>query len=357
MNRMRGYIEEQPALVRRMVDERSSLCAAFVSRFLNTPVRRIILFGSGSSNHAARMAKPILERALGVEVTPIVPTRISELDYVDETGLFWFAISQSGISTNTYHLIQSLRARAIPVTAVTGGHDTPIARCADCSVALPCGEEDIGAKTKGQVASALALILLGLEWGRARGTCSAAFYDEMIESLSMLSDQMAENLRCSAAWCEQLIPQLKDAPHLYVLAKGSAQGGAMEGALKLLETTYRPVTCYEFEEYLHGIQNALDEKSWIFLLMPDADDPDFDRALRLIRFIDSVGGHVFPISRGRDTGRPGSLTLPTAGNELLASFEYVLPLQFLSATLSAACGIDTAKRRYPDFYAMMESKL
>lgn len=357
MNRMRGYIEEQPALVRRMVDGRSALCADFIARFEKTPVRRIILFGSGSSNHAARMAKPILERALGVEVTPIVPTRVSELDYVDETGLFWFAISQSGISTNTYHLIRGLRAKGIPVTAITGGHDTPVAQCADCSVALPCGEEDIGAKTKGQVASALALILLGLEWGRARSTCPAEFYEEMIDALSMLSDQMRENLRRSADWCHTVIPSLAHAPHLYVLGKGSAQGGAMEGALKLLETIYRPVSHYEFEEYLHGIQNALDEKSWIILLMPDAADPDFDRAMRLVSFIQSVGGHVYPVSRGRETCIPDSLTLETAGCELLASLEYVLPLQLLSAKLSAYCGIDTTKRRYPDFYTLMKSKL
>ncbi|MBQ8144070.1 MAG: SIS domain-containing protein [Butyricicoccus sp.] len=357
MNLMRSYIEEQPALARRMVDERSTLCAEFTERFKDTPVRRIILFGSGSSNHAARMAKPILERALGVEVTPIVPTRISELDHVPEDGLFWFAISQSGISTNTYHLIRNLQAKGIPVTAITGGHDTPIAQCADCSVELPCGEENIGAKTKGQVASALALILLGLEWGRVRGTCDPAFYSEMIDALSMLSDQMSENLRRSSAWCDTVLPSLAHAPHLYVLSKGNAQGGAMEGTLKLLETIYRPISYYEFEEFLHGIQNALDETSHLILLMPDAEDSDFDRALRLLDFAHSVGAHCLAISRGRAACLPDSLVLETAGCELLASLEYVLPLQLLSAELSAYCGIDTSKRRYPDFYTLMESKL
>lgn len=357
MNLMRSYIEEQPALARRMVDERSALCADFLARFQNTPVRRIILFGSGSSNHAARMAKPILERALGVEVTPIVPTRISELDYVPEDGLFWFAISQSGISTNTYHLIRDLQAKQIPVTAITGGHDTPIAQCADCSVELPCGEENIGAKTKGQVASALALILLGLEWGKARGTCPADFYTEMIDALSMLSDQMSENLHRSSEWCSAILPSLAHAPHLYVLSKGNAQGGAMEGTLKLLETIYRPISYYEFEEFLHGIQNALDSSSHLILLMPDANDPDFDRALRLLDFAQSVGAHCLAVSRGRETDLANSLTLHTANCELLASLEYVLPLQLLSAELSAYCGIDTSKRRYPNFYTLMESKL
>ena len=357
MNLMRSYIEEQPALARRMVDERSALCADFLMRFRETPVRRIILFGSGSSNHAARMAKPILERALGVEVTPIVPTRISELDYVPQEGLFWFAISQSGISTNTYHLIRDLQAKHIPVVAITGSHDTPIAQCADCSVELPCGEENIGAKTKGQVASALALILLGLEWGRARGTCAPDFYDEMITSLSMLSNQMAENLYRSSEWCRKILPSLAQASHLYVLGKGNAQGGAMEGTLKLLETIYRPISYYEFEEFLHGIQNALDSSSHLILLMPDASDPDFARALRLLAFAQSVGAHCLAVSRGRETDLPDSLTLETAGCELLASLEYVLPLQLLSAELSAYCGIDTSKRRYPDFYTLMESKL
>lgn len=46
--------------------------------------------------------------------------------------------------------------------------------------------------------------------------------------------------------------------HLYVLGCGNSLGAAQEGALKLLETNYLPVSCYPLDEYIHGIQNALD---------------------------------------------------------------------------------------------------
>ncbi len=38
-------------------------------------------------------------------------------------------------------------------------------------------------------------------------------------------------------------------------------GTVQEGALKMLETLRCPVAGYEFEEFIHGIYNAFDERS------------------------------------------------------------------------------------------------
>ena len=46
--------------------------------------------------------------------------------------------------------------------------------------------------------------------------------------------------------------------HLYVIAGNDGLGAAQEAALKLLETNYLPVSCYPLDEYIHGVQNALD---------------------------------------------------------------------------------------------------
>ena len=56
-------------------------------------------------------------------------------------------------------------------------------------------------------------------------------------------------------------------------------------------------------------------------------------------------------------GDPEILHLPDAGDESLRSLEFLPALQVLAAELSAARGIDTAQRRYPDFFSIMGSKM
>lgn len=356
MNRMQQYIDEQPQILSALVSRRSAVAAPVVARLRDADLRRLILFGSGSSYHAAVMAAPILSRALGIEATACVPTRLSDLAGLDPQGTAYIAISQGGRSTNTYDLIGALQAQGIPAVAVTESNDTPVAQRADCAVDLPIGPEDIGAKTKGVSATAVTLMLIGLELGRARGTADAAWYAEIIAGLTRLADGMAENIARSKAWCELVCPALAPAQYLTVLAKGPARGGALEGALKLLETIYRPVTPYEFEEYLHGVQNALDGAGSFLCIQPL--DEDGARMRRLVDFVESHGVRCFVVTEEAAAARGAQdLVLQSPGCPMLQSLTVLPALQTLSAQLSAHCGIDTTKRRYPDFFAMMASKL
>ena len=143
--------------------------------------------------------------------------------------------------------------------------------------------------------------------------------------------------------------------HLYVLGCGNSLGAAQEGALKLLETNYLPVSCYPLDEYIHGIQNALDGDACLLCLLP-SQGPDRDRMLRLVNFSKSVGACCGLISPS-DTGQPDALHLLDAGEDALQSLEFLLALQTLAAELSAARGIASSHRRYSDFFSIMGSKM
>lgn len=351
MNVMQAYVDEQPAVLADVLAGQSQYALPTFPR-----VRRVILFGSGSSYHAAVLAAPFWVRALGVEATPVIPTHMQALDVVDTEGLLYVAVSQGGRSTNTYHQVQALRARGIPVIAVTESTDTPVGQQADFALGLPIGQETIGAKTKGMTATAVTLILLALALGQAQGTAPAAWCADIQSGLQAWVGQLPEHLTRAKAWAQAVCPDLAPARHLYVLGKGAAYGAALEGGLKLLETTYRPVSCYEFEEYLHGIQNALDARSYLLCLMPS--DGDAVRMRRLTDFAYEQGAHTYRIS-GDIQDRRGAydLILPPAPHPMLEGLVYLPALQTLSAALSVYCGIDVTQRRYPDFFSRMESKL
>lgn len=354
MNAMQEYINEQPRVFDSLLKDWDARIEPVIAQLRNIEIGRIILFGSGSSYHAAVMAAPLMARALKVEVTPTVPTRLPE--YQSLRAPVYFAISQGGRSTNTFQMIDTLQAQQIPVVAVTESNDTPVAQKATCAVALPIGEETIGAKTKGVTASAVTLMLIGLALGEARGTADPAWVCQVRAGLQRWQSCLANQITAALSWSEQICPTLAKSKHLYILAKGMAYGGALEGGLKILETAYRPVSVYEFEEYLHGVQNALDDSSYMICI--DPYDDDRRRLRRLMDFAEAQGAHCFLITGAQESVRGSQDLLVQAPDmDLLESLNCLPALQTLAAQLSAYCGIDVTRRKFPDFFARMESKL
>ena len=84
MELMQQYINEQAAILQKMIDGRKELTGEFVSAFKNEPIERIVLFGSGSSSHALLMAQEFMSQALKVEVTAAAPTRMPDTRYWKE---------------------------------------------------------------------------------------------------------------------------------------------------------------------------------------------------------------------------------------------------------------------------------
>ena len=101
MNVMQAYIDEQPAVLSRLLTGWPAQASRLAQYLDGRPVRRVILFGSGSSYHASVLAAPFWARALGVEATPAVPTRMDSLQGAAPDGLLCLAVSQGGRSTST----------------------------------------------------------------------------------------------------------------------------------------------------------------------------------------------------------------------------------------------------------------
>ena len=90
------------------------------------------------------------------------------------------------------------------------------------------------------------------------------------------------------------------------------------------------------------------------LLPPEGEDRS--RMLRLADFARSVGARCALLSPD-GSGEGETLHLLHCGREELQPLEFLPALQVLAADLSAARGIDTSRRRYPDFFSLMGSKM
>ena len=95
--KMMDYINEQPAVLREILDKRKNVAEVFCRKFSDIQPDVIYLIASGTSWNAAKAAAPFMEMVLNQPVFALPPSRI---------GLIWgrkpmvLLISQGGKSTN-----------------------------------------------------------------------------------------------------------------------------------------------------------------------------------------------------------------------------------------------------------------
>ena len=78
--------------------------------------------------------------------------------------------------------------------------------------------------------------------------------------------------------------------------------------------------------------------------------------LRLIAFARRTGAVCLEIDHAAAAER-GALHLRGVSEDTLRSLHSLMAMQVLAAELSATRGIDTSRRRYPDFFSLMGSKM
>lgn len=346
---MLEYLESQPQVWRQACQTLPGLAGQAAREMQRGgPVRRVVMVGSGSSHYAAQAAACLLEQAGGPELFAAVPTRLGQLEQPAPGTVYW-VVSQSGKSTSTQAAAERLRAAGARVWAVTGDEASPLARCAGGHLLIPCGEERVGPKTKGMTCTLLALWLLGRALAGPGAAKQAA---RQLEPAFAAADRQLALCRAWAAGCA---PVLAAAPCLTLVADGPALPLAREGALKLLETLYVPAAAWEFEEYLHGVNNIIGPGAvHLFLLR---QGPNRERMQRLVEYCRARGAVCLVVDCDADPCVDGlRLGLGCQGGGSGLPYQALLPFQMLSALGSEAKGIDCDHPRYPDFYAALGTK-
>lgn len=352
--KMLSYIHSQPQIWAACTQVLPSLVCEEVDKMRKYfPVSRLVIIGTGSSYYAAETVVGLLREeaeAQSVELFSAMPTRMGAFSH-PKPGVMYWVVSQSGKSTSTEQMARELQAQGAPVWSITSDENSPLAKSTDGHVTIPCGEETVGPKTKGMTATVLTLWLLG------KALLNPQSVPEAAASLSPVWETAPENIRLGIHWANQCIPVVENAPCLTVIADGKALPLAQEGALKLLETLYVPASTWEFEEYLHGVNNIINPGVvHLFVLHNTKNRP---RMERLIAYCRARGALCLVIDCAPEI--PGveelRIGLHCTGHAETLPYEALIPFQLLSAIGSEAKGIECDRPHYPDFYAALGTKV
>ena len=232
---------EAPGRVRAQLDANEGAIRALAARLRASPPRAVTTLGRGSSDNVATFARYLIETRLGVMTASSSPSVSSVYEVAPGMGdTVCLAISQSGRSPDLLAAAQAAAAGGAQVIALVNAEDSPLAAVAHVTIPLRAGPELSVAATKSFIAGLAAVAQL-VAWWSEDGALTQAV-DELPDQL-----QQAWGLDWRAA-----IAPLREAEHLYVIARGLGFAVAQEAALKFKETCGLHAEAFSAAEVRHG---------------------------------------------------------------------------------------------------------
>jgi glucosamine--fructose-6-phosphate aminotransferase (isomerizing) len=345
-------IYEQPQAVRETILGRVSLDSGrvYVGDLPDlSAIESVTIIACGTSWHAGLVGKYLIE-ALGQ--LPVEVDYGSEYRYrnpiVDEKTLA-IVITQSGETADTLAALREARrkgARSLAVCNVVGSMAT---READGTIYTHAGPEIGVASTKAFTSQLVALHLLALHLGQARGALSLEDSRPHVAALLQLPQVLERALKDSAPMEEAARRFYNRSDFLY-LGRGIHYPIALEGALKLKEISYIHAEGYPAGEMKHGPIALIDERMPVVALAPH--DHVYEKMMSNIQEVKARSGSILALitdggdelSRLLDPHTDMILKLPQT-HPLLMPLVMVLPLQLLAYHIAVRRGCDVDQPR------------
>ena len=254
---MAQEVRDAPLAVARQESDLAPALQDLVARLNRRPPQVVVTCARGSSAHAAAYGKHLIERYLGIPVSPAAPSITSvyrgHLHLRDQLVL---AISQSGRSDDLIAFAESARKAGALTVAVTNDPASPLASTSDIVLPISAGAEMSVAATKTFVATATTLLRLTAAWaGDAR----------FAAALQRLPQRLAEAAELD--WGAG-VQALAAAPSMVAIGRGPTLSIAREAALKLKETCNLPAEAFSGAEFLHGPVALVTERYPALMFMP-----------------------------------------------------------------------------------------
>jgi glucoselysine-6-phosphate deglycase len=346
MGKIEEYLLETPEKMTYILENSENLFATVA----HNQLKKVIITGSGTSFHSGMQMATSMQALMNIEVQALYPFMINENTFLhDAKQTLVIGISQGGSSYSTYNAMKLAKEQGCLTASMAGTEQAYIDEQAAYVLTVYCGEETAGAKTKGYYCTKLNLLLFSLYFAKAHGILTEAAFAEQIAHIKDAIKHFHEVYQVSAKWLDDQKEVLKHAKEIRITGPASLYGDVLESALKQLETMRCPVTGYEFEEFIHGIYNAINEDSTVFIL----DNGQEARSLKMKEVLSTWSEHIYLISSVDPTA---DLYLPTTKYLDVMTFNFIIPMQLLCDRIPALRGVDPAVPKDPQFHQKLGSK-
>jgi len=312
-------------------------------------IDRVTILACGTSWHAGLIGKFLIEQLARIPVEVDYGSEYRYRNPIVDAKTLAVVITQSGETADTLAALREARkdgARSIAVCNVVGSMAT---RETDGTVYTHAGPEIGVASTKAFTSQLVALYLLALRLGQARGSLSPDASKPHIDALLQLPLLLEQALKL-APEVEEIAGRFQARTDFLYLGRGINYPIALEGALKLKEISYIHAEGYPAGEMKHGPIALIDERMPVVTIAPH--DAVFEKMIGNMQEVKARGGSVIALTTQGDDklrsildrSKDFILEVPRAP-ELLTPIVMTIPLQLLAYGIAVRRGCDVDQPR------------
>jgi glucosamine--fructose-6-phosphate aminotransferase (isomerizing) len=305
-------------------------------------VQRVSLVACGTSYHAALLGRWYFESLARIPADADISSEFRYRDLPMGPGDLSVFVSQSGETADTLGALQVARERGSRVVGICNVPGSSLTREADDVVMTATGPEIGVASTKTFTAQVIALLLMALRVGEARGTVAPDLAKTLLTELQMLPARMEEALRQDGP-IAALAERFRSHRDFFFLGRGACYPVALEGALKLKEIAYVRAEAFPAGEMKHGPLALIDPDTVTVALAPAGRTRS--RMLATIEEVRARGGRVIEVCTPHDETEPrlvdATLRVPAASEYALPCL-LTVPLQLFAyhGAVTRGCDVD-----------------
>lgn len=257
-------ILEQPKVINNLLDKYFSKPGQVSNMDLGLTKKElksmsgIKIIASGSSKNVAEMTRDFIEGVTKIPVDVYYASEFAHKNAVVNKNDLAIFISQSGETADTFAALKKVNELGLKSIALTNTPGSKIHENASASVEVGAGKELAVAATKSVTAQLINLYTIGLKLAQIKGTVSPGEINSFAQELKTIPTGLEKMLKENKS-VKTIAQNLVDEKNMHILGRGANHGSAMEGALKLRETTYSNPTPSASGEFLHGYIASVDE--------------------------------------------------------------------------------------------------
>lgn len=316
---------------------------------------QIHILGSGTSRHAGLVAQYWLEQIIGIPARVRSASEFLSAPLPLTADTLTLAVTQSGETADTLAAATQQKAaysRLNPqlskqLVGITNQPNSSLTKIVDRVLPTFAGEEVGVAATKTFTTQLAVMFCLTLELAQRSHSLSQERLSQLLPALQLLPTQIVKVLEQQEKSIQQIARSLTSTKSCIVLGQGINRAIALEGALKLKETTYIHAQGYAAGEFLHGPIALLEPTIPVIAIAPC--DRTFEQVCTTIRKVKShnvpiIGITTEAISTNLVQLFDYPIVLPQV-DDLLSPFLTVIPLQLLAYYVAVEKGLNVDKPR------------
>lgn len=345
-------IHEQPQAIADTLEGRLSRGHILTEIFgpdagvLLQKLQAVQIVSCGSSNHAAQVARYWIESFAGVPCLAEIASEYRYRQAAVPADTLLVTVSQSGETSDTLAALQHASKRGyLARLAICNVPESSLVRASELVLMTRAGPEIGVASTKAFMTQLVALALLSLEIGRAKGM-DATRYADAVRELELLPNAITRVLALDEQ-IQAMAQHFGDKQHALFLGRGVQFPIAMEGALKLKEISYIHAEAYPAGELKHGPLALVDEHMPVIAVAPN--DELLEKLKSNVQEVRARGGQMFvfadeQVAASMNHDRAQVIAVPSVGS-FVAPMIYTVPMQLLAYHVAVLKGTDVDQPR------------